>query len=280
GGEAPPACRGAATVGDPRRRGLARPPRLRAHRGGGPHRGRRPRDAPTAPARVSRRHAHNLTRGITAVSLRCRCGVDQSRSRPLRHPAAAVAGLRPPAHREPARSDGPQPRGGRDRDVPPGAGPLRGRPRRRTTTEVNSPMSQDRLLLRPADPTRRPRCDAEPGTRIDPIQERNRSRRLLGIVLGALLAVSAVLVVLGIAQIVAWWVPVFAVVGLGAYLVGLRRAEIERRARVTRAATRERRERAEAQTARLRAREATAPAQSGGEGAAALGQAPRSDLET
>src|SRR5699024_3741932 len=129
GGEAPPACRGAATVGDPRRRGLARPPRLRAHRGGGPHRGRRPRDAPTAPARVSRRHAHNLTRGITAVSLRCRCGVDQSRSRPLRHPAAAVAGLRPPAHREPARSDGPQPRGGRDRDVPPGAGPLRGRPR-------------------------------------------------------------------------------------------------------------------------------------------------------
>src|SRR5699024_12508956 len=71
-----------------------------------------------------------------------------------------------------------------------------------------------------------------------------------------------------------------AVVGLGAYLVGLRRAEIERRARVTRAATRERRERAEAQTARLRAREATAPAQSGGEGAAALGQAPRSGLET
>src|SRR5699024_9504513 len=62
--------------------------------------------------------------------------------------------------------------------------------------------------------------------------------------------------------------------------VGLRRAEIERRARVTRAATRERRERAEAQTARLRAREATAPAQSGGAGAAALGQAPRSDLGT
>lgn len=151
---------------------------------------------------------------------------------------------------------------------------------RRTTTEVNPPMSQDRLLLRPADPTRRPRFDAEPGTRIDPVQERNRSRRLLGIVLGTLLAVTAVLVVLGIAQIVAWWVPVFAVVGLAAYLVGLRRAEIERRARVTRAATRERRERAEAETARLRAREERTPVRAGGGGAAAIAQAPQPDLET
>ena len=58
---------------------------------------------------------------------------------------------------------------------------------RRTTAEVNPAMSQDRLLLRPADPTRRPRFDAEPGTRIDPVQERARSRRLLGMVLGGLL---------------------------------------------------------------------------------------------
>src|SRR5699024_3805080 len=71
------------------------------------------------------------------------------------------------------------------------------------TTGVNPPMSQNRVRLRPAAPTHRPRFDAEPGTRIDSSQERNRSRRLLGIVLGALLAVSAVLVVLGIAQIVA-----------------------------------------------------------------------------
>src|SRR5699024_11536637 len=90
----------------------------------------------------------------------------------------------------------------------------------------------------------------------------------------------AVLVVLGIAQIVAWWVPVFAVVGLAAYLVGLRRAEIERRARVTRAATRERRERAEAETARLRAREERTPVRAGGGGAAAIAQAPQPDLET
>src|SRR5699024_2284025 len=110
----------------------------------------------------------------------------------------------------------------------------------RTTTEENSPMSQDRLLLRPAAPTRCPRFDAEPGTRHDHSQERDRTRRRVGIVLGARLAGSAVLVVRGIAQIVAWWVPVFAVVGLGDHLVGQRRAEIERRARVTRAATRER----------------------------------------
>lgn len=126
---------------------------------------------------------------------------------------------------------------------------------RRTSTESiegNPPMSQDRLLLRPADPTSRPRFDAEPGTRIDPVRERARSRRLLGAVLGALLVVTAALVVLAALQIVVWWVPVLAAVGLAAYLVGLRRVELERRARLTRAATRQRRQRAEAETARRR----------------------------
>src|SRR5699024_12230445 len=113
----------------------------------------------------------------------------------------------------------------------------------------------------------------------DPVQERNRSRRLFGSVRGTLLAVTAVLVVLAIAQIVAWWVPVFAVVGLAAYLVGLRRAEIERRARMTRAATRERRERAEAETARLRAREERTPVRAGGGGTAAGAQAAPADPE-
>ena len=123
---------------------------------------------------------------------------------------------------------------------------------RRTTPEVNPPMSQDRLLLRPADPTRRPRFDAEPSTRIDPVQERARSRRLLGMVLGGLLTASAALLVLALVQVVAWWVPVIALAGAGAYLVGLRRAEIDRRARLTRAATRARQERARAETARRR----------------------------
>ena len=123
---------------------------------------------------------------------------------------------------------------------------------RRTTAEVNPPMSQDRLLLRPADPTRRPRFDAEPGTRIDLAQERVRSRRLLRVVLAALLTATVVLTGLAVAQIASWWLPAIALAGGVAYLVGLRRAELERRARITRAATLARRQRAEQETARRR----------------------------
>src|SRR5699024_4783362 len=39
-----------------------------------------------------------------------------------------------------------------------------------------------------------------------------------------------------VVQLVAWWVPLLAVAGLGAYLLGLRRAELERRSRLRRAA--------------------------------------------
>ncbi len=123
---------------------------------------------------------------------------------------------------------------------------------RRTTTEGNSPMSQDRLLLRPADPTRRPRFDAEPGTRIDPVRERNRSRRLLAVVLVALALVTLGLTALAVTGLVAWWTPLLGLAGIGVYLVGLRRAELERRARVTRAASRAREQRAREETARRR----------------------------
>ena len=124
---------------------------------------------------------------------------------------------------------------------------------RRMPTEVNPPMSQDRLLLRPADPTRRPRFDAEPGTRIDPVQERARSRRLLRLVLVGMLLVTAVLIGLAVAETVTWWLPVIALTGTAIYLVGLRRSELERRSRQTLAATRARQERAEQETARRRA---------------------------
>lgn len=124
---------------------------------------------------------------------------------------------------------------------------------RRTSAEVTSPMSQDRLLMRPADPTRRPRFDASPGTRIEPPVERDRSRRLLRVVLAVLIVATALLVGLAVAQVVAWWVPLLGVAGLAVYLVGLRRAELERRARATQAASRARQERAERETARLRA---------------------------
>ena len=121
---------------------------------------------------------------------------------------------------------------------------------RRSSREVNAAMPQDRLLLRPADPTSRPRFDAVPGTRIDVLEERARSRRAMRTVL-ALLAVGTVgLIGLALAQVIAWWVPLIAVAGLAVYLVGLRRAELERRARTTRTATRARQERAERETAR------------------------------
>ena len=57
---------------------------------------------------------------------------------------------------------------------------------RRPSREVTSPMAEDRLLLRPADPTRRPRFDSSPGERIDHLEERARHRKLLAFVLVAL----------------------------------------------------------------------------------------------
>ncbi|ATG55114.1 hypothetical protein CFK41_10355 [Brachybacterium ginsengisoli] len=157
---------------------------------------------------------------------------------------------------------------------------------RRTSSEVNPPMSQDRLLLRPADPTRRPRFDADPGNRMDPVEERSRSRRALGLVLGGLLAVTAALVLLAVLQIVSWWIPLLGIAGLGVYLLGLRRAELQRRARLTRAATRAREQRARAETARRREaveQPAVAAAPQGTQAPADQGPAaptaPRADLE-
>jgi len=105
----------------------------------------------------------------------------------------------------------------------------------RSTREVTSPMPEDRLLLRPADPTSRPRFDAAPGVRIDPVAERARSRRALRVALGGLVLVTLGLIVAAVAQLVAWWPPVLSAAALGAYLVGLRRAEMERRTRARRA---------------------------------------------
>lgn len=130
---------------------------------------------------------------------------------------------------------------------------------RRSSHEVNAAMSQDRLLLRPADPTSRPRFDAVPGARIDLLEERTRSRRLMRIFLAGMIALTLALAALAIAGVVAWWIPVIAVVAVAIYLVGLRRAELERRARVTRAATLSRQERAQRETAR-RAADSAVPA--------------------
>jgi len=107
---------------------------------------------------------------------------------------------------------------------------------RRPSREASAPMSQDRLLLRPADPTSRPRFHTDPGSRIDHFEERARSRRLLAVVLSSLVLVTLVLAVLAVTAAVPWWVAGLSAAGLGIYLVGLRRAELERRARSRRAA--------------------------------------------
>ncbi|GAA1320850.1 hypothetical protein GCM10009592_00540 [Brachybacterium rhamnosum] len=124
---------------------------------------------------------------------------------------------------------------------------------RRTSREVSPPMTQDRLLLRPADPTSRPRFDATPGERVDPLVESTRRRG----------AMKAALVVLGLAVLgltagvvlgaVHWVLPLLAAVVLAAYVVGLRRAELERRTRARRAAALARLEEADHAEAAARA---------------------------
>lgn len=124
---------------------------------------------------------------------------------------------------------------------------------RRSPAEMRPAMSQDRVMLRPVDPTARPRFDAEPGIRVDLEGERARSRRLLSVVLAVLVLSVIGLTIAAVLGPVPWWAPLAGLAVLGVYLIGLRRAELRRRALATRAATRVRRERAERETARRRA---------------------------
>ena len=78
---------------------------------------------------------------------------------------------------------------------------------RRPSREVTSPMAEDRLLLRPADPTRRPRFDAAPGERIDHLEEHARHRRLLAVVLVLLVLATAAVVGLAVTGTLAAWSP-------------------------------------------------------------------------
>lgn len=106
----------------------------------------------------------------------------------------------------------------------------------RLPRETRAPMTEDRLLLRPADPTRRPRFDDAPGVRIDHELERHRSQGLLRGLL-ALLALAVVAsAVAAWFSVIPWWSVAIAGAALGVYLLGLRRAEIERRNRAARAA--------------------------------------------
>ncbi|MGO1480607.1 MAG: hypothetical protein ACTHWF_05730 [Brachybacterium sp.] len=131
---------------------------------------------------------------------------------------------------------------------------------RRPSREVNAVMNPDRLLRRPSDPTSRPRFDEVPGARIDLLEERARTRRLMTAVLATMVVLTLILTGLAMAQLLAWWIPALSLAALGIYLVGLRRAELERRARATRAATIARQERAQRESdRRAAARTAAAP---------------------
>lgn len=137
---------------------------------------------------------------------------------------------------------------------------------RPTAREVSS-MPEDRLLLRPADPTRRPRFGDDPGTRMGrlpapsvpgdhggPDTPDGRSRctvhqdgsaagrsagtarptavrntPLLRGVLAALLVATIVVGLLGGFSVLPAWAVIFPAAALIAYLVGLRRTELERR---------------------------------------------------
>lgn len=105
------------------------------------------------------------------------------------------------------------------------------RPRAR---EVHA-MSDERLLLRPADPTARPRFDTDPGTRVDPFVEAGRQRRTLRAVLLGLIVLTIGVAVLAGFSILPVWSVLLPVVLLAGYIVGLRRAELDRRARLRRA---------------------------------------------
>lgn len=137
----------------------------------------------------------------------------------------------------------------------------------RRNREVTAHMSDDRLLLRPADPTRRPRFDDAPGHRIDHDLEGHRSRRSLRWTLGLLVVAVLATTGLAVAAYLPWWTPLIALGALAVFVVALRRNELERRARVRRAAAiaraeqreREERDREEERARRARA-ERAAPA--------------------
>ncbi|MGP9695135.1 hypothetical protein ACT3TZ_11020 [Brachybacterium sp. AOP25-B2-12] len=122
---------------------------------------------------------------------------------------------------------------------------------RRRTREVHAPMADNRLLSRPSDPTRRPRFEEPVRVELESFDEPapSRSRSLLRGVLVGLTGVSVAGLVLAVTGVIAWWIPVVPAVALVAFVLGLRRAELVRRERARRDASRARRARTLAATA-------------------------------
>ncbi|MDO5662879.1 MAG: hypothetical protein Q4G40_09300 [Brachybacterium sp.] len=95
--------------------------------------------------------------------------------------------------------------------------------------EVSFAMNHNRLLKRPADPTRRTRVDQTPVLRVDHAAEVARTRSVKKTVLLALAGISALTVLLAVLGPLPLWLPLLPMALLAAYIVGLRRAELARR---------------------------------------------------
>lgn len=122
------------------------------------------------------------------------------------------------------------------------------------TPEVSSPMADSHPLLRPADPTSRPRFSDAPGERVDTLAEERGRMTVLRVFFAVLLVATVALTVTSVLALTPWWSAGAAAVVLALYVWSLRRAEMHRRARVRQARFRDE------ETRRLRAEAAGAQA--------------------
>ena len=104
-----------------------------------------------------------------------------------------------------------------------------------STPEVSSPMADSRSLLRPADPTSRPRFSDAPGERVDTLTEERGRMAVLRVLFAALSLATIALIVTSVLSLTPWWAAAGAAVVLAMYIWSLRRAEMHRRARVKQA---------------------------------------------
>lgn len=103
---------------------------------------------------------------------------------------------------------------------------------RRRSPEVHAAMPDNRLLSRHLDPHGRPRS-AEPAPGL-PGREvaADRSRDGRRTVLVALVAVTAIALVLALVRALPWYLPLLSLAVVAGFVIVLRRAELVRRARV------------------------------------------------
>lgn len=92
-------------------------------------------------------------------------------------------------------------------------------------------MSDHHSLLRPADPTRRPRFSDTPGERVDTLSEERGRVLLLRVVFGLLTLATLALIATTVMGMTPWWAAGASGFVLLMYIGGLRRAELHRRER-------------------------------------------------